>query len=114
MRHDWLAAFMMSSVLLNPQLLMYSTALGATAVVVRLISCTVCGIAAGLVVHFYCGKEPFFDFTGFEPRKSKDTDPNPLVRFLKNLGRNLRATGGSISPGAVLTPLAKEILEGTK
>ena len=28
--------------------------------------------------------------------------------------RNLRATGGCISPGAVLTPLAKEILEGTK
>lgn len=28
MRHDWLAAFMMSSVLLNPQLFFYSTALG--------------------------------------------------------------------------------------
>ena len=28
--------------------------------------------------------------------------------------RNLRARGGSVSPGAVLTPLAKEILEGTK
>ena len=28
--------------------------------------------------------------------------------------RNLRATGGKVSPGAVLTPLAKEILEGTK
>lgn len=30
MRHDWLAAFMMSSVLLNPQLLIYSTALGGS------------------------------------------------------------------------------------
>ena len=28
--------------------------------------------------------------------------------------RNLRATGGVVCPGAVLTPLAKEILEGTK
>ena len=28
--------------------------------------------------------------------------------------RLLRNTGGSVSPGAVLTPLAKEILEGTK
>lgn len=92
MRHDWLAAFMMSSVLLNPQLLMYSTALGTTAVLIRLISCTACGIAAGLAVHLYCGSEPFFDFTGFEPGKSKDTDPNPLIRFLKNLGRNIKAT----------------------
>lgn len=29
MRDDWLAAFMMSSILLNPQLLLYSAALGA-------------------------------------------------------------------------------------
>ena len=51
MRHDWLAVFMMSSVLLNPQLIMYSTALGATALVIRIVSCTVCGIVAGIVVH---------------------------------------------------------------
>lgn len=103
MRHDWLAAFMMSSVLLNPQLLMYSTALGATAVLVRLISCTLCGIAAGLAVHLYRGSHPFFDFTGFEPRRSRDTDPNPLLRFLKNLGRNIKATAGYFLLGIVLT-----------
>ena len=38
MRHDWVAAFMMSSVLLNPQLLFYSTALGATALAGILLS----------------------------------------------------------------------------
>lgn len=81
MRHDWLAAFMMSSVLLNPQLLLYSTALGGIAMAVRLISCTVCGIAAGLAVHITYGRKPFFDFTGFEPRASHDTDPNLLMRF---------------------------------
>lgn len=92
MRHDWLAAFMMSSVLLNPQLLFYSTALGGTAMAIRLVSCILCGIAAGLVVHFAYGKKPFFDFAGFGPRASHDTDPNLLMRFLKNLGRNIRAT----------------------
>ena len=51
MRDDWLAAFMMSSVLLNPQLVMYSTALGVMALAIRVISCTVCGIAAGLIVY---------------------------------------------------------------
>ena len=60
---------------------------------VRLACCLSCGIAAALLVHaFYRGK-PFFDFTGFEPRPGRDTDPNPLLRFLKNLGRNLKATG---------------------
>lgn len=93
MRHDWLAAFIMSSVLLNPQLILYSTALGPVAVAVRLISCTVCGMAAGVLVHCFYGKKPFFDFTGFEPRASHDTDPNLFLRFLKNLGRNIKATG---------------------
>lgn len=36
---DWLAAFMMSSILLNPQLIIYSMALGPTALVVRVLSC---------------------------------------------------------------------------
>lgn len=105
MRHDWLAAFMMSSVLLNPQLLLYSTALGAAAVAVRLVSCTLCGIVAGMIVHVFYRETPFFDFTGFEPRKSHDTDPNPLLRFLKNLGRNLKATGAYFLLGVLLSAL---------
>lgn len=105
MRHDWLAAFMMSSVLLNPQLLFYSSALGATAVAVRLLSCSLCGMAAGLLVYLFYGKKPFFDFRNFEPRKSRDTDPNPLLRFVKNLGRNVRATGGYFLFGVLLSAL---------
>ena len=42
---DWLAAFMMSSVLLNPQLIIYSAALGPAALAVRIASCFLCGIA---------------------------------------------------------------------
>ena len=52
LRDDWLAAFMMSSILLNPQLMIYSTALGTTALTVRIVSCFLCGIAAGLAVWF--------------------------------------------------------------
>lgn len=103
MRHDYLAAFMMSSILLNPQLLMYSTALGTTAVVVRLVSCTICGMVAGLAVHGYMGTEPFFDFSAFEPKQSRDTDGNLMIRFGKNLGRNFRATGGYFFLGVVLS-----------
>ena len=97
---DWLAAFMMSSVLLNPQLIIYSAALGTTALVVRIVSCFLCGIIAGLLVRFCsgknlcCGKDgSFFRFGAFEEPKSRDTDPNVFLRFLKNLGRNIKATG---------------------
>lgn len=105
MRDDWLAAFMMSSILLNPQLILYSTALGGTALAVRLFSGILCGIGAGLAVHFFFGKKEFFNFGGMTPGKSHDTDPNLLLRFLKNLGRNIRATGLYFLAGVLLSAL---------
>lgn len=101
---DWLAAFMMSSILLNPQLIIYSAALGTTALCVRIISCFLCGIAAGLFVRFCC-KKNFFNFGVFEEPANRDTDPNILLRFLKNLGRNIRATGIYFLFGIILSAL---------
>ena len=78
MKDDLLAAFMMSSILLNPQLMVYSAALGAGALLIRTVSCFLCGIAAGVLVRqFYRGKA-FFDFTGFGGPKNRDIDPNLL------------------------------------
>ena len=105
MRDDWLAAFMMSSILLNPQLIIYSTALGAAALTVRRVSCFFCGVAAGLLIRFCYRNKPFFDFSGFEERKSKDVHPNPLIRLLKNIGRNFKATGPWFLLGVVLSVL---------
>ena len=102
---DWLAAFMMSSILLNPQLIIYSAALGTTALVARILSCFLCGILTGVLVRVFYRKKPFFDFTGFDEPKSRDTDPNILLRFLKNLGRNIRATGLYFLFGIVLSVL---------
>ena len=114
MRHDWLAAFMMSSVLLNPQLIMYSTALGATALVIRIVSCTVCGIVAGIVVHIFYKDKPFFNFEGFEPRASHDTHPNLFLRFLFNLGRNIKATGLYFLLGVMLSALFQRYVPADK
>ena len=49
-KDDYLAAFMMSSILLNPQLLFYSSALGKTAVAIRFVSCFLCGCAAAFMI----------------------------------------------------------------
>lgn len=105
MRDDWLAAFMMSSILLNPQLLIYSTALGRTAFVVRLLSSVLCGIISGLCIHIFYKNKKFFDFTGFGTVSNRDTDPNLLIRLLKNFGRNVKATGGYFLFGIVLSVL---------
>ena len=106
-KDDYLAAFMMSSILLNPQLIFYSGALGKTAVLIRLVSCFLCGCLAGWLIRLFCsGKnKSFFDFTGFREGKSRDTDPNLLMRFLKNVWRNIRATGPMFAIGLLLTAL---------
>lgn len=92
-KDDWLAAFMMSSILLNPQLIIYSAALGENALIVRVISCYLGGVMAGLLVRICCAKRGFFDFKKFDVPKSRDTDPNLFLRFFKNLWRNIKATG---------------------
>lgn len=105
MKDDWLAAFMMSSILLNPQLIIYSAALGQTALIVRILSCFLCGSLAGVLVRVFYHDRSFFDFSGFEEPKSRDTDPNLCLRFLKNFGRNIKATGGWFFMGIVLSAL---------
>ncbi len=105
MRDDWLAAFMMASILLNPQLIIYSVALGTTALVVRIASCFLCGIIAGLLVHIFYKKTSFFNFSSFAEPKSRDTDPNILIRLLKNFIRNVKATGLYFLLGIALSAL---------
>jgi uncharacterized membrane protein YraQ (UPF0718 family) len=53
MAEDWIAAFCMSSILLNPQLLFYSAALGVPALIIRFVSCFLCGALAGICVRFF-------------------------------------------------------------
>ena len=93
MREDWLAAFMMSSILLNPQLIIYSASLGPAVLAIRIVSCFLCGVAAGLLLWIFYRNRSFFDFSGFEERASHDTHPNLLIRYLLNVWRNLKATG---------------------
>ena len=121
MEEDWLAAFMMSSILLNPQLHFYSAALGKAALVIRFVSCFLCGMSAGLLVRFFKNGRfffkgrNFFNFARFSESnsaeagtgetKSRDTDPNLFLRFLKNLLRNVKATGPAFLIGIALSAL---------
>lgn len=101
--HPALASFMMSSILLNPQLIVYSAALGSTALAVRILSCFVCGITAGVAVKL-SGRE-FFRFSVMEERQDRDSDPRLWLRYLKNLGRNVKATGSYFLAGVMLAAL---------
>ncbi len=108
MEDDWLAAFMMSSILLNPQLILYSMALGPTALVIRVLSSFLCGVAAGLLIRVFYRERGFFNFSGFSEPRSRDTDPDLILRFLKNLERNIRATGPMFLLGVALSALFQQ------
>ncbi len=114
MRQDWIAAFMMCSILLNPQLIVYSIALGGVALIVRIVSCFLCGIIAGLLVHIFYRNKQFFTFGKFEEYQSHDTNPNLIVRLLKNIWRNIKATGGYFLVGILLSALFQRYVPADK
>ena len=105
MEDDLLAAFMMSSILLNPQLLIYSAALGTNALIIRLNISILCGFLAGILIKVFYKEKSFFNFKGFEEKKNRDADPNMFMRLLKNIGRNIKATGLYFLLGIVITVL---------
>ena len=108
MREDYIASFCMASILLNPQLIIYSMALGKVMVAIRILSCALCGIVAGLLIYIFYHKKnkKYFDFSRFdEPIQSRDIDKNLFLRYLKNVFRNIKATGLYFVIGIVLSAL---------
>jgi uncharacterized membrane protein YraQ (UPF0718 family) len=107
MEEDWLAAFMMSLLVLNAQLIFYSAALGPGLLVIRFVSCFLCGLCAGLLVRFFYRGRKFFNFSSFKfgQTENRDTDPNLFLRFFKSLLRNIKATGPAFLLGLSLSAL---------
>jgi len=105
MSEDWIAAFVMGSILLNPQLLFYSAALGYQVVIIRFILCFLAGITAGVFVNIFFKNKPFFKFTNFENMANRDTDPNLFIRYLKNFLRNIKTTWLYFLIGIILSAL---------
>lgn len=104
-RQDYLGCFMVASVLLNPQLIAYSLALGPTVFTLRIVTCLIMALAAGFLLRYCFKNKPFFNFTSFGPGRNNDTDPNLVMRYLKNVGRNLKATLPYFIVGMLLSAL---------
>jgi len=120
-KDDWLAAFMMGSILLNPQLIFYSAALGPAVLTIRIIACFICGITAGFLVYaFYKRKEKnFFDFESFSEKpegsppqvkeaqeKQTSGGSSPWIqRLLESIWRNIKITGPYFLIGVLLSAM---------
>ncbi|MBO5088027.1 MAG: permease, partial [Lachnospiraceae bacterium] len=72
---------------------------------IRIVTCFLCGIVAGLAIRFFFKEKKFFRFEGFDEPQNRDTDPNILIRLLKNLFRNFKATGLYFLIGIILSAI---------
>jgi uncharacterized membrane protein YraQ (UPF0718 family) len=102
---DWLTSFMVCSILLNPQLLIYTLALGAPVALMRFAVCFIAGIVAGLLVRFFFHNVSFYKFIQFDEQINRDTDPHLFMRLLKNIGRSLKITVPYFAVGIILPAL---------
>ncbi|MBQ8706786.1 MAG: permease [Succinivibrionaceae bacterium] len=105
-KDDFLSAFMMGSILLNPQLLIYTSALGYNVAVIRFLVCLAGGVLFGLLARFISREGRFYDFSDINGKqRDRDTHPNMLARYVFNIGRNIRATGLHFLAGVLLAAL---------
>lgn len=95
-----LVAFMISSILLNPNLFLMSFALGFQVAFLRLSLCILAGLLAGVLVEIFFRKKRIFDFEKFseENVRKKKT-------YIRDFIKAIRITGPYFLIGIVLTAL---------
>jgi len=98
-----LASFMVSSVLLNPNLWLVSFVLGAEIAVIRLVLALLCGILAGVVVLYGFKGRELFSFEHFGGEKQKKA-------FFQDLAKAFRITAPYLLLGVTLTALGERYI----
>ena len=99
-----LAAFMVSSVLLNPNLLLVSFVLGFQIVAARLVLALLCGMLAGVAVLYGYKSQSLFMFDRFQSQSGKRR------HLLTNLLKAARITAPYLLIGVTLTALSERYI----
>jgi uncharacterized membrane protein YraQ (UPF0718 family) len=94
-----LVTFMISSILLNPTLLVMSFALGIGPALIRLLVSLLGGLLAGLLAALFLRKRQIFQFSQFE------TEPRKKKAFWADVLKALRITAPYLLIGIILTAL---------
>jgi uncharacterized membrane protein YraQ (UPF0718 family) len=100
-----IAAFMVSSILINPNLFLFSFALGAEVAVIRLFACLMAGIIAGVLVKVFFKNKDLFNYEGFGERKNCSIQKKTFIVYIKDLNRGVIKTAPYFIVGIVLTAL---------
>ena len=95
-----LAAFMISSVMLNPNLLLLTVVLGRNLALMRFVFVLVAGVLAGVLVRLFSGDRQLFLFEHFEPQGKR-----MKKNFLPDLIKAFRITAPYLLFGVALTAI---------
>ncbi len=99
-----LAAFMVGSILINPNLFIFSLALGTPLALLRLFACIAAGTLAGIAVRLFIAKGTLFDFKAFADEGGEAGRPG-FRAYRASVGRGLRKTAPYFLGGIALTAL---------
>lgn len=100
-----LASFMVSSILINPNLFLFSFSLGTGIAVLRLVLCIASGITAGILARCFFNHRRLFSFDGFEDRKKKASASGAAAKFFSDLNRAVLKTAPYFMAGILLAAL---------
>lgn len=103
--HSILSAFMVSSILLNPNLFLFTFALGTPLALTRLAISLLAGVTAGLLTAVFYQKKSLYRFNGFEDRKKRNVLSNLFLAYLQDLKRGILKTAPYFIAGIILTAL---------
>lgn len=95
-----LVSFMISSVMLNPNLFFLTIVLGRNLATLRFLLTLVAGVVAGLLVRLFWGERELFCLNRFE-----DAAPGKKKKFLPDLLKAFRITAPYFLVGIILTAL---------
>ncbi len=96
-----LATFMISSIMLNPNLFLLTFALGTDVALIRLFSSIAAGLTAGILVKKFYNTRQLFNFSAFENTGST----KPKKTFIKDLNKSITITAPYFLVGILITAL---------
>lgn len=105
-----IAAFMVSSILINPNLFIFSFALGAPLALTRLFLALIAGIIAGTLIYLFFRKRNFFRFDNFEGKTKSQSQLPALRLLLLDLYRAVCIIGPYLIAGLLLTSVFERYL----
>lgn len=100
-----LASFIVTSALINPNVFIYSFALGTKIALLRLLVCIIAGVFAGMLVNYVFKRDFIFELKSFEQEvNEKYSKPRPAV-IIEKINKSIFRTAPNLLLGMLLAAL---------